>query len=189
MATMVVDPNRPHPDLGSEEDFEHLLEELQRAGMEWIQDIVPHHMAFDYQNEMLMDVLENGRRSEYYDFFDIDWDHAYGNIKAAPRALLGRFYGQSLVDGEITLHYGREGLTVHYYELVFPVRIDSYPSFFSHGLSSLKKKLGEDHRIFIKVLGRSLRFADHLFGRAGRRPFRPSHVREEDAVGPVCQQC
>lgn len=150
----IVDPNQLNPELGDVEDFERLLDALQQRGVNWIQDVVPNHMAFDYQNEMLMDVLESGSRSEYFSFFDIDWEHAYGNIKGRVLApFLGRFYGQCLEEGEITLHYGREGLTVRYYDLAFPVRIDTYPVFFSHALASLKREIGEDHPDFIKFLG------------------------------------
>ena len=150
----VVDPNQLNPELGSADEFERLITEVREAGMGWIQDFVPNHMAFDYQNEVLTDVLENGRHSEYYDFFDIDWEHIYGNMQGKVLApFLGRFYGQSLEDGEITLHYGPEGLTVRYYDLAFPVRIESYSSFFAHRLASLKRTLGGEHPDFIKLLG------------------------------------
>jgi len=150
----VVDPNQLNPELGTADEFERLVTAVHEAGMGWIQDFVPNHMAFDYQNEILTDVLESGKHSEYYDFFDIDWEHTYGNMQGKVLApFLGRFYWQALEDGEITLHYGAEGLTVRYYALAFPVRIESYSSFFAHGLASLKRKLGEDHPDFIKLLG------------------------------------
>jgi (1->4)-alpha-D-glucan 1-alpha-D-glucosylmutase len=57
----LVDPNQINPELGSWDDFERLLDEARNNGLSWIQDFVPNHMAFDYQNEFLRDVLENGR--------------------------------------------------------------------------------------------------------------------------------
>jgi (1->4)-alpha-D-glucan 1-alpha-D-glucosylmutase len=150
----VVDPNQLNPELGSVEDFERLVDALQEKGMDWVQDVVPNHMAFDSQNEMLMDILESGQRSRYLPFFDIGWEHRYENIKGRVLApFLGRFYGQALEDGEITLHYAQEGLSLRYYNLSFPVSIDSYAMFFSHGSETLQKKLGEDHTDFIQFLG------------------------------------
>ena len=69
----MVDPNRINPELGSAEEFESLVEELRRYRMGWLQDIVPNHMAYDSANHMLMDVLESGEGSIFFDYFDIDW--------------------------------------------------------------------------------------------------------------------
>ena len=57
----VVDPNQLNPQLGTGSDFERLIREVKAHGMGWIQDIVPNHMAFDYENRMLVDVLETDR--------------------------------------------------------------------------------------------------------------------------------
>lgn len=150
----VVDPNRLNPELGTEEDFDRLVREVQQHNMGWLQDVVPNHMAFDYENEFLIDVLENGPNSQFFKFFDIDWEHAYENIKGRVLApFLGRFYGESLEDGEIALHYGPGGLTIRYYEMAFPVRIASYALVFSHRLAVLKKILGPDNSDFITLLG------------------------------------
>jgi (1->4)-alpha-D-glucan 1-alpha-D-glucosylmutase len=61
----VVDPDQLNPELGDGQDFDELIRELQNYGMGWIQDIVPNHVAYDYENWMLMDVLENGESSKY----------------------------------------------------------------------------------------------------------------------------
>ncbi|UCD35238.1 MAG: hypothetical protein JSU90_13255, partial [Nitrospiraceae bacterium] len=99
----VVDIDRINPELGTEDDFEQLIVELKGLGMGWIQDIVPNHMAFDGENSMLMDVLENGQHSEYFDFFDIEWKHFYESLSDRLLApFLGRHYHESLEAGEIT---------------------------------------------------------------------------------------
>jgi len=60
--------------------------------MGWVQDIVPNHMAYDSQNAWLMDVLENGPDSESFDFFDIEWERTYEDIKGRVLApMLGNF--------------------------------------------------------------------------------------------------
>ena len=66
----VVDPTQINPDLGSQKDFEQLVGEVKKYGMGWLQDIVPNHMSYNSENQMLMDVLENGPHSPFYGFFD-----------------------------------------------------------------------------------------------------------------------
>ena len=150
----VVDSNQLNPELGNRTDFDLLSKEVRNNGLGWVQDIVPNHMAFDHENEMLMDVLEKGQGSEYFPFFDIDWDHSYEGLRGRVLApFLGRFYGESLEDGEMKLVYGPKGLTVRYYDLSFPVRIESYHSVFSRLLAPLKGILGEDHPDFVRLLG------------------------------------
>jgi (1->4)-alpha-D-glucan 1-alpha-D-glucosylmutase len=65
---------------------------------------------------------------------------------------LGRFYGECLEDGEIALQYGPDGFKAAYYNLAFPLRIESYLNLFSN-LSQLKRKIAEDDPDFIKLLG------------------------------------
>jgi (1->4)-alpha-D-glucan 1-alpha-D-glucosylmutase len=150
----VVDPNRLNPELGTAEEFESLIEEARRRDLGWVQDIVPNHMAYDSQNRLLMDVLENGTASPYSDFFDIDWNHPYDSMKGKVLApFLGRFYGESLEDGEITLHYDPSGLNIRYYSLTLPVNIESYSDVLTENLTALRRRLGAGHLDFIKLLG------------------------------------
>lgn len=109
----IVDPTELNPELGTTAEFDALIEDVRRRGMGWIQDIVPNHMAYDGQNRMLMDVLENGPGSPYFEFFDIDWNHPYEGIRGKILApFLGGFYGQCLENGEIKLRYDKDGLSI-----------------------------------------------------------------------------
>ena len=122
--------------------------------MGWLQDIVPNHMAIDSDNKMLMDIFEAGKNSKYCHFFEIDWDHPYENMKGKMLVpMLGRLYAECLQDGEITLKYDRDGLSVNYYELRLPLRISSYPRLFKHNISALEDNLGKDNSEYIKFLG------------------------------------
>jgi (1->4)-alpha-D-glucan 1-alpha-D-glucosylmutase len=150
----IVDPNQINPDLGSNEDFEGFSADLKERGMGWIQDIVPNHMAVAYENHMLTDVLENGEKSEFFHFFDITWDHPYQSIKGRLLApFLGKFYSECLESGEIQLEYNSNGFTVRYYDLRFPMRIESYATILGYRLQALKQIMGRNNPDFIKLLG------------------------------------
>lgn len=149
-----VDPTRIDPELGGEAGFEKLADVMRSLDLGWVQDIVPNHMAFDRQNAMLMDVMENGPNSEYRDFFDIDWDHPYQDIQGRVLApFLGKFYGDCLECGELQLRYAEGGFTINYYDLQFPIRLESYHRILTDNLSRLRRKLGRDHPEYVKLLG------------------------------------
>ena len=150
----VVDPDSLNPELGTAADFERLMDDARHLDLGWLQDIVPNHMAYHSQNRMLMDVLENGTASPYSDFFDIDWNHPYESMKGKILApFLGRFYGQCLEDGEITLHYDERGFNVRYYSLILPVNIEAYSDVLTDNLAALRRRLGAGHLDYIKLLG------------------------------------
>jgi len=150
----VVNPGALNPELGEGTDFEDLDAELKKRDMGWLQDIVPNHMAFDADNDMLGDVLENGSRSPYFESFDVWWDHPYTGMKGRLLApFLGKFYGECLEEGEIRILYNQKGFRVGYYDLSFPLKIESYTHVLTHRVESLKKALGRNHPEFIKLLG------------------------------------
>ena len=149
----VVDPNHLNPELGGLSDLEGLAAELKAHNMGWIQDIVPNHMAMDSDNRLLMDILENGSSSRYFQFFDVDWDYPAASLnKRILAPFLGWFYGECLENGEIALQYGPDGFKVAYYNLAFPLRIESYLNIFNN-LPQLKREPAEDNFDFIKLLG------------------------------------
>ena len=150
----VVDPNELNQELGSVQDFEDLITDIKGFGMGWIQDIVPNHMAYVSENHMLMDVLERGERSRFFNFFDIDWHHPYESLQEKLLApFLGNTYAQSLENGEITLGYGSSGFTINYYDLKFPLKIGTYINVLTYRLRTLQERLGEEHPDYIKFLG------------------------------------
>ncbi|MGC1401701.1 MAG: malto-oligosyltrehalose synthase [Thermodesulfobacteriota bacterium] len=172
----VVDPNAINSELGTRADLDRLSEALHGRQMGWIQDIVPNHMAYSYENQMLRDVLENGKASPYFHFFDIDWDHPDASLKGRLLApFLGRFYGLSLEDGEIRLTYDSDGLSIGYSDRKFPLRIDSYVPVFSTNMAMFKARLGADHPDFIRFFG-LLDGLKILFS-SGESEKRPGQVR------------
>lgn len=150
----VTDPTQLNPELGTQEDFDALIGSLQHHQMGWLQDIVPNHMAYSSENQWLMDVLENGPVSRYVDYFDISWNApSEANQEPILVPLLGDFYGACLERGEIQLQYDENGLSVNYYSLRVPLRLESYTTFLVHNLGSLARTLGRKHPYFIRLLG------------------------------------
>jgi (1->4)-alpha-D-glucan 1-alpha-D-glucosylmutase len=150
----VVNPQEINPELGGLEKFEELIQALKKYEIGWLQDIVPNHMAYDSQNDMLVDVLENGANSQYHRFFDIDWEHRDVNLHGRVLApFLGKFYGDCLESGELQIRYEEGGLSVNYYDLKFPLRIETYSQFLSYGLGRLREQLGRENPDFVKLLG------------------------------------
>ncbi|MCC5637217.1 malto-oligosyltrehalose synthase [Nostoc sp. CHAB 5844] len=150
----VVDASQLNPQLGTTEDFEALVTELQSLEMGWLQDIVPNHMAYSSENPYLMDVLEHGPDSSYTDYFDVCWNSPFANSQERILApLLGDFYGEALEKGDIQLQYEQNGLTVNYYSLKLPLRLESYSKFLTYNLGKLTRTLGRNHPDFIKLLG------------------------------------
>lgn len=150
----VVDATQLNPELGSVESFEALIHTAQELGLGWLQDIVPNHMAYSSDNAYLMDVLEHGPDSTYTDYFDLAWNAPGGDRQTRILApLLGDFYGTSLEKGDIQLQYDQSGLSVNYYSLKLPLRLESYTRLLTFNLGKLTRTLGRNHPDFIKLLG------------------------------------
>jgi (1->4)-alpha-D-glucan 1-alpha-D-glucosylmutase len=149
----IVDHNLLNPELGGTESFERLAVELKRHRLGWVQDIVPNHMAYHHENKMLMDILEKRECSEYFHFFDIDWDPPYENLKGKVLApFLGRFYGEVLEDGEIQLDYEQGDFLVSYYGLKFSLNTESYQRILGYKITRFKEILGQDKSLFNRLV-------------------------------------
>jgi len=125
----VVDHNRLNPEVGSEADYEALVEALRAHGMSHVLDTVPNHVGVaTNENAWWNDVLEHGRRSRYADYFDIAW-------RGSPRPelhdkvllpLLGGLYGDVLEKGELKLVRDEGKVWVRYYQRQFPINPQTF---------------------------------------------------------------
>lgn len=127
----VTDSQRVSSELGTEEEFEELVERLKQYGMGLLLDIVPNHMAATWENPWWRDVLENGPSSAYAGYFDINWHPA--TTKAAflqedkvLLPVLGDLYGNVLENQELVLKLDENGFFVRYYDHRFPLDPCSY---------------------------------------------------------------
>ncbi|PKM97841.1 MAG: malto-oligosyltrehalose synthase, partial [Elusimicrobia bacterium HGW-Elusimicrobia-3] len=150
----VVDPAVINPELGGEEGLRSLSAVLGSSGLSIMQDIVPNHMAYDSENAMLMDVLARGPHSAHKDFFDIDWNHTYENLRGRLLApFLGSFYAEALEHGELRLAYDESGLSINYYRLRLPLRMESYIKVFGGDIAPLEAALGPENPELAAFIG------------------------------------
>ncbi len=162
----VTDPSRLNPELGSEQDFDTLVQELRARDMGLLLDIVPNHMAASPENSWWMDILENGRCSPYADFFDIDWNSpgsALQNKVLLP--ILGSPYNKALGNQELSLILEESGLSVRYHSLKLPLDVKSYNQVISHRLSALEQVVGAAHptlRRLRQLIGTIERLPSHV---------------------------
>lgn len=144
----VVDHGHLNPDLGSDADFDALVETAHGHGLGLILDVVPNHMAiFGDDNAWWLDVLENGPAARYAGYFDIDWRP----IRASMRdrllvPVLGEPLGVVLERGEIRMEFDRAtgSFSVRYYEHRFPIDPREYPRIFAIGTGQLDAQLPAD---------------------------------------------
>jgi (1->4)-alpha-D-glucan 1-alpha-D-glucosylmutase len=122
----VADPLRLNPEIGTEEDWTALAVRLKDYGMTWLQDIVPNHMVYALENPWLYDVLERGKASDYYSFFDIGPNPVElpGDKLMAP--FLGKMLTECLQQGELTLQYTDRGFMIRYFDNEYPVAAGLY---------------------------------------------------------------
>lgn len=127
-----VNPHKINPEIGTEEQLIHLSERLNQLGIQWLQDIVPNHMAFDSHNTWLKDVLEKGQKSIYASFFDVPWTGKIYHGK-----IMLPFLGSPLEDvitkGELKIDFEEPRFVLKYFENSYPLRLRSYISILQAG--------------------------------------------------------
>ena len=124
----VVDQTVLNREVGNEETYQGLVEELQRFGMGQILDFVPNHMCIEStENTRWMDVLENGQSSPYAYFFDIDWQPVKKELTGKVLLpFLGDQYGRVLETGELRLLFQEGAFSIDCNQLRIPVEPKSY---------------------------------------------------------------
>jgi len=141
----VADPLRINSELGTEEEFDRLVERLHQYGMSLLLDIVPNHMAASSENPWWMDVLENGRASRYSGFFDIDWAPEGIKISAVEKGrvilpVLAAPYSEILLNQGIRLRFDDRGFFFQYEDNRFPVNPSTYAQILEFCIENLRNQ-------------------------------------------------
>jgi (1->4)-alpha-D-glucan 1-alpha-D-glucosylmutase len=136
----VVNQTILNREVGTEESYKALVDELQRFGMGQILDFVPNHMCIESsENVWWMDVLENGPSSPYAHFFDIDWEPVKKELTGKVLLpFLGDQYGRVLENGELRLSFREGGFHIDCSNVQIPVEPKSYLQILGHRLESLQ---------------------------------------------------
>ncbi len=126
----IVDHGQLNPELGSDDDFAALAASLAAHGMGQMADIVPNHMGvMGSDNAWWLDVLENGRASQYAGYFDIDWTPPLAALSGKVLVpVLADNYGEVLLRGELQLGFDSETgeFGIRYFQHRFPLDPRSY---------------------------------------------------------------
>ncbi|HUB02497.1 MAG TPA: malto-oligosyltrehalose synthase [Terriglobales bacterium] len=161
----IIDHNSLNPEIGTVEDYEYLVAELQRHGMGQILDIVPNHMGvMGSDNAWWLDVLENGEASEYADFFDIDWDPIKEELQGKVLVpILADQYGNVLENGDLKLVFDcdRGEFSIFYHEHRFPIDPTEYPRILNPNLDGIQQTPGAGREDFLELQSISTAFS-HL---------------------------
>jgi (1->4)-alpha-D-glucan 1-alpha-D-glucosylmutase len=121
----VIDHSQLNPEIGTEQDYRSFVAILAEHGMSQILDTVPNHMGVETnENQWWNDVLANGQKSKYADYFDIDWSQFSCRRELAGKVLLpvlGEPYGDALSKSLLKLKREDGKQFVHYYDRKFPI--------------------------------------------------------------------
>ncbi len=121
----VINPLEMNPETGRLQHFKSLTGEFQKAGIGWVQDIVPNHMAYHPKNDWLMDVLKNGSRSPFHHVFDLEPGvPGPGNPLMLP--FLGSSREEAVRRGEIKLGWENQHFCIRYFDHVYPCSPDTF---------------------------------------------------------------
>jgi (1->4)-alpha-D-glucan 1-alpha-D-glucosylmutase len=129
----IIDHNTINPEIGTEEEFAHFIDELRAKGMNLLIDTVPNHMGVGHgTNPWWQDVLENGQASRYAEYFDIDWTPLKQELQGKVLLpILGSQYGEELESGHLCLELQDGRFILRYYDKVLQIDPQTYPFIFA----------------------------------------------------------
>lgn len=123
----MCDPKKLNKEIGNLEQLQQIAATLRSNNMSWLQDIVPNHMVFSMTNPRLYDVLERDAFSQYYNWFDIDWQHPDAELHGRVMVpVLEKPLTECIQQKEITVGFGEGGFEVKYQKQTFPFSITAY---------------------------------------------------------------
>jgi len=177
----ITDHNEINPEIGSLQDFNWFVEQLEQYGMGHILDFVPNHMGI-YDNSWWQDVLENGTSSPYAQFFDIDWNPVKSELhQKVLLPILEDLYGKVLESGLIHLSFDKGAFFINYRNHKLPIDPRTAVFILEPCSEHMENFLSEHHADCLEL--RSIITAyNNLPERSERKPDRIAERRREKDV-------
>ena len=124
----ITDHNQLNTAIGSREEYDSFVGELQAHKMGQILDFVPNHMGvMQPGNNWWMDVLENGPSSMYAPYFDIDWNPIKSDLHdKVLLPILTDQYGRVLERGEFKVHFEEGAFHLEFRNQRLPIAPGTY---------------------------------------------------------------
>ncbi len=122
-----LNPHNIDPEIGTEEQLRSISLKLKEAGINWLQDIVPNHMAFNPKNPWLNDVLEKGARSVYAAFFDTSFTSDFFRDRIMV-PFLGASLEETIKKGDLKITFKEGRFVLNYFDAAYPLNPRSYAS-------------------------------------------------------------
>lgn len=132
-----TNPLQIDPEIGTLEQLREVAGKLTVAGIGWIQDIVPNHMAYHPENTWLWDVLENGPDSPFSRFFDTSYaasDYFQGRLMLP---FLDAPLNEVIVEGRLKIRAAGDKLLLAHNEMRWPIN--------AAGSALAREYIGEHH--------------------------------------------
>ncbi|MFC1225297.1 malto-oligosyltrehalose synthase [Pedobacter sp. BG31] len=130
----VVNPLKINPEIGTEAELIRISKKLKAAGISWLQDIVPNHMAYHPDNAWLMDVLQKGKDSDFASFFDIDLQKGDGRLMVP---FLGEDLEEAIATQKLKLMAIRDKYYLSYGESNWPVNAETAKTLSTQALGEI----------------------------------------------------
>src|SRR6267143_1560068 len=142
----ITDHNKLNAAIGSQEEYDAWIAELQTHGMGQVLDFVPNHMGIaEPGNKWWMDVLENGPSSMYAPYFDIDWRPLKSDLRdKVLLPILGDQYGRVLERGELQVRFEEGAFYLAYQNQKLPVAPGTYRLILEMALENLAEYKDEE---------------------------------------------
>jgi (1->4)-alpha-D-glucan 1-alpha-D-glucosylmutase len=141
----ISDHNKLNAAIGSREEYDRWVAELQAQGMGQLLDFVPNHMGIaEPLNQWWMDVLENGPSSLYAPYFDIEWEPLKSDLRGKVLLpILSDQYGRVLERGELRVCFEEGAFYLSYYDRRLPIAPGTYRYILEIALENLAEHKDE----------------------------------------------